>query len=206
MSVLKWDKEDHKVVMKRVQDEFARGLPVVLPTDTLYGLSAPVSSLDALKEIYRIKRRPVDRTLPIALGDIAQINDIALVDEWQEKLMDRKLPGPVTFILEARGYMSELVSKNASVAVRVPDHPIFPFLTARHGPLALTSANLHGSENLLTAEGIDRQFRGELLIIEDDTSVTGKASAMIDLMHGAVTVVRDGNLNMEEFMRDAHEG
>ncbi|MBN1538814.1 MAG: threonylcarbamoyl-AMP synthase [Candidatus Thermoplasmatota archaeon] len=206
MSIVKWAPEHQDLLLDRVQEEFSGGKPVVLPTDTLYGLAAPLSSTKTIREIFSIKKRPLEHTLPLALGDISMIDEVALISGWQKDLMRRGLPGPVTFIVEMKGRMTELVSREGTIAVRVPAHPIFHPLTLRSGPLALTSANLHGSTDLLTAEGIDMQFNGDLLVIEDDISITGTASAIVDLTHGAASVIREGNLNMKEFMGEAHGG
>ncbi|MGA1865955.1 MAG: L-threonylcarbamoyladenylate synthase [Thermoplasmatota archaeon] len=201
---MKWDPEHIDLLLDRVQGEFTGKKPVVLPTDTLYGLAAPISSIKAMKEIFRIKNRPFENTLPLALGNISMIDEIALIRGWQKDILSRGLPGPVTFIVEMKGSMMDLISRGDTLAVRVPDHPIFHPVTERFGPVALTSANLHGSKDLMTAKEIDLQFNGDLLVIEDDISITGTASAIIDLTHDVASVIREGNLNMQEFMGEAH--
>jgi L-threonylcarbamoyladenylate synthase len=200
VSIIRYRDEDQEQVIETVIVEFEAGKPVVLPTETLYGIGAPVSNSKAVERIFELKQRPHDLTLPIAVGNLPMVDDIAVIHRWQKNSLRDGLPGPVTFILEAKGITDPLLVRNGTIGVRVPRHPLFIPLCTKVGPLGLTSANIHGGPEIHLAEDIDQQFKGELLVVKDDRAIGGKGSTVIDLTEEIPTVLREGNLNIDEFM------
>lgn len=182
-------------VIGPLEDHFSRGGLAIMSTDTLYGIGAPISDREAMRKIFEVKGRPLTQTLPIAVGDLDMIERIAVAEGWRMDYMRERLPGPFTFILPSRGLSDPMVVRKGTVAVRVPDHPLYPTLTLRVGPLALTSANPHGGPDILHASELDRLYGGSLMIIEDDRAIGGKGSEMIDLTGERPSIVRSGNLN-----------
>ncbi|MGA1820759.1 MAG: L-threonylcarbamoyladenylate synthase [Thermoplasmatota archaeon] len=203
---MKWDAGSVEQVLDRVEEEFSGGRPVIVPTDTLYGLAAPLRNIRSVEMIFELKQRPREMTLPIAVGNLPMVDDIAIIRRWQKDPIRKGLPGPFTFILEVKADLPDLVVRDGTIAVRVPRHPIFIPLTSRVGPLALTSANRHGAGNILKAAEIDQQFNGKLLVVEDDRALSKSASAIIDLTDETAAVLREGNLNMDELMGGDHGG
>lgn len=51
--------------------------PIAVPTDTVYGLVARYNAPDAIRKIYEIKERPLSKALPVLLGDIGQLSQVA---------------------------------------------------------------------------------------------------------------------------------
>ncbi len=206
MTVLHFDRKGSDKVLGSISREFEKGDPVVLPTDTLYGIGAPISNHRALERIFDLKRRPRDMTLPMAVGNLPMVDDVSMIHRWQKSTLRGHLPGPVTFILEAREGLDPLVVRDGTVAVRVPRHPLFIPLTTMFGPIALTSANISGGAEILNASGIDREWGGRLLVIEDDRALSGRATTIIDLTDEVPSIIREGNLNIDELMGDEHGG
>ncbi|MFW3145234.1 MAG: L-threonylcarbamoyladenylate synthase [Thermoplasmatota archaeon] len=204
MTVISWNREDQTVIVEEILLEFWKSRPVILPTDTIYGIAAPVSSPGTLEAVFKIKNRPKELTLPVAVGALYMVDEIARVHRWQKTTLRDNLPGPVTFVLEAKEDLDPLVVRKGTIAVRVPRHPVFIPLCAEAGPLGLTSANLHGSENIITAEELDDQFRGDLLIIGDNDSISGSPSAIIDLTDRNIRMLREGKVNIHDIMGETN--
>ena len=177
-----WDPGNPDEVIDAIVSEFENGKPVIIPTDTLYGISAPVFNEEALKEIFLMKQRPERVTLPVAVGSIESIGDIAEVSGSQMDLIREKLPGPYTFILNAREILPLEVTRDRKVAVRVPDHSLFHNLCGRSGPLALTSANIHGRPPVISHEEAEEQFhRYDVLMVTDTENPSGTPSEIHDI-------------------------
>jgi len=205
VTVVKLDSQLSDDILEDVLSEYGRGNPVVVPTDTIYGISAPISNPRTVMAIFERKNRPIDRPVPIAVGSLPMMDDITVIQRWQKDTIRENLPGPVTLVLDARGITSDLISRDGTVAVRVPRHRIFLPITLRVGPLALTSANRHGQSTPLTAREVDSTFDGELLVLEDDIAIRGEPSVIVDLTSGEPVVLRDGNIYNAVFMREEHE-
>ncbi len=125
---LEWDLVNPDPVVEEIISEFAMGRPVIIPTDTLYGLACPISNQKALKRIFDLKSRPKGVTLPIAVGEVGAIHNVALPDRSSIGYMMERLPGPYSFILPGNPSLPSSVTRHGSVAVRIPDHPLFPIL------------------------------------------------------------------------------
>ena len=108
-----------------------RGEVVGIPTDTLYAIATLPAHSDRL---YEVKGRPRSLELPILIADA----DAAELSPVAARLADAFWPGKLTIVVNGVGY-------------RVPDHDIPRALARRVGPLASTSANLHGEPPLTTA-------------------------------------------------------
>jgi L-threonylcarbamoyladenylate synthase len=204
LTVLHFDRKEPEEVLEAIVGEFKKGSPVILPTDTLYGIAAPVSHRIPLLRIFELKGRPSELTIPVALGNLPMVDDVAVVRRWQKSILREHLPGPVTFVLETGAGLDPLVVRDGTIAVRVPRHPLFIPLTSITGPLGLTSANRHGGPEILEASKLDREWVGDLLIIEDDKALSGKASTVIDITDEVPSILREGNLNIYELMGGPH--
>ena len=46
---------------------------VAFPTDTVYGVGVDPFQPEAVRELYRIKGRPIDKPIPILVGSVADV-------------------------------------------------------------------------------------------------------------------------------------
>src|SRR3954447_489083 len=124
----------------------AQGLPVGIPTDTVYGLAVDPFRPGATDRIFAAKRRPRDVSLPLLVSGVEQALSVSTaVPGLALELMERYWPGPLTIVIPARpGMGADLGEDELTVGVRRPDHPVPEALCAAAGPLATTSANRHG--------------------------------------------------------------
>lgn len=177
---------------------FASGLPIALPTDTVYGLSCPFDHESGIAALYEIKGRPPEKAIPVLLAARSQLKQVALPfqSEVAAALAERFWPGPLTLILPARHDLSaELLAGGDTVAVRVVDHPVFRAVAERFGPLATTSANRSGSPDCRSAQAVNDQLHGRLpLILDGGESPEAQPSAIVKAQGGKVSVLRSGSL------------
>src|SRR6185295_4423773 len=70
---------------------------VVIPTDTVYGVSAALSRPDSVARIFTIKRRPIDRPIALLVDSIAQVESVVeAISPVGQLLMERFWPGGLT--------------------------------------------------------------------------------------------------------------
>ncbi|MDP2776745.1 MAG: L-threonylcarbamoyladenylate synthase, partial [Anaerolineales bacterium] len=96
---------------------------VAFPTDTVYGLGALAFDNTAIESIYKAKDRPVEKAIPILIGDLSDLDKVADdVPNMALRFAARFWPGPLTCILPKKQTLPPAVSATSTVAVRIPDH------------------------------------------------------------------------------------
>ncbi len=193
-------------ILGSIRDEFDRGIPVIVPTDTVYGITAPIEDIGLLNEIFSMKKRPEEMKLPVAVGSLEMIEMVARPDMGMMEILKENLPGPVTFIVPADRGLPGQVVQEGKVAIRIPEHPIFHSICEKFGPVALTSANVHGKGPVMGEEDLEGQMgRSDLLMIEDISSISSEPSEMIDITEYPPILLRKGKVNIFDRMR-GHNG
>jgi L-threonylcarbamoyladenylate synthase len=175
----------------------AAGRPVVLPTDTVYGLAASLDVEDAVAALFRIKGRPRAKAIPVLGASAGDLERIVSFDE-RARAAAALWPGPMTIVLpRAPGFDVDLGgTDDGTVAVRVPAHPIALEVLERAGPLAVTSANVSGRAPAASAAGA-RAAVGAGFVVVDGGTCDGEPSTVIDLT-SAPRVLRQGALGAEK--------
>ncbi|KKL21965.1 hypothetical protein LCGC14_2440180, partial [marine sediment metagenome] len=96
---------------------------VCYPTDTVYGIGAAASDDAAVRRLYAVKGRPLDKPLPLLLADVSDAARVAEVTPLAKTLAGRFWPGALTIVMRKAGsYRSLALAGGDSVALRVPDH------------------------------------------------------------------------------------
>jgi L-threonylcarbamoyladenylate synthase len=178
------------------------GHPIVLPTDTVYGVAASFSAPGAVAAVFTAKGRPTDRPLPVLGADMDALRDVAVFDAYAEALATRFWPGPLTLVLaRAPGFDVDLGGgARDSVAVRVPRHGTALELLHQTGPLAVSSANRSDEAAALTVQEAQAALSARVEVFLDGGRLTGRPSTIVSLM-GEVTLIREGELAFAEVQR-----
>ena len=180
-----------------------RGELIVLPTDTVYGIASRPDDPRATGRLFDAKRRPRDLTLPVLVGNAGQAREIARFDDRAARLAQALWPGALTLVLP-RTPSSEawdLGGDQASIGVRVPDHPLALAVLAG-GALATTSANRSGEQPATTCAELLAAFGGdvEVYLCQDDP-LEGAPSAVVSLLGERLEIVRPGALDPDVIVR-----
>jgi tRNA threonylcarbamoyl adenosine modification protein (Sua5/YciO/YrdC/YwlC family) len=185
----------------------AQGLPIGIPTDTVYGLAVDPFRLGAADRIFAAKRRPRDVNLPLLVSGVDQALAVSTaVPEVALELMRRYWPGALTLVIPAKpGLGADLGEDEVTVGVRSPDHPVPLALCAASGPLATTSANRHGEPPLTTAEAVAESFGEEVPVVLDGGRCEGSPSTVVDCTGRELKLLREGRIPWEE-LRSAFGG
>jgi L-threonylcarbamoyladenylate synthase len=177
---------------------------VAFPTDTVYGLAADLRSYSAIDRIYQAKGRDMAKAIPVLIGTKGHLDQVAAsVPESARRLADKFWPGGLTLIIPRLDNLPENLSSGPTVAVRMPDYE--PVLTVlQHcGPLAVTSANLSGQSNPLSAEDVLSQLDTRIDLILDGGKVTGGIpSTIVDCSVEPPVITRHGAISDEDIFAE----
>ena len=176
------------------------GRVVALPTDTVYGLGVDPFRPGASDRLFAIKRRPRTVDLPLLVAGADQVLTVATaVPPIAARLMGRYWPGPLTLVLPRRPDLAaDLGDDEATVGVRCPDHEVPLMLCRRRGPLATTSANLHGQPTLTTAAEVEAALGEALAAVLDGGPCAGEPSTVVDCTGEAPKCLREGRIPWTE--------
>ncbi len=181
------------------------GRVVALPTDTLYGLAAPVFDEGALQKIFVVKGRPAGMALPVLVDGWPTAERVAAeVPDVARRLAEKFWPGPLTLVVTAAPDLSPLVTGGGTtVGVRSPDHWIPQELVRRLGqPITGTSANRSGSPDSTTLAELRRELGNDVdYIIETGPSPLGVASTVVDLTGDAPKLLREGAVKFDRILQ-----
>jgi L-threonylcarbamoyladenylate synthase len=175
---------------------------VAFPTDTVYGVGALAFDAKAVESIYFAKDRPVEKAIPVLIGDPADLEKVGTdIPDSARKLASRFWPGPLTILVPKRTDLPESVSATATVGVRVPDHEVARALLGAAGPMAVTSANISGKQSPVTAQEVYEQLKDRIdLIIDGDKTPGGVPSTLVDCTSAELKVLREGPIPLAELL------
>ena len=169
---------------------------VAFPTDTLYGLGAHPFIDSAVRRLYDAKGRADSKPVPLLLSSA---DDLSLVSDQTEGLArvlaEAFWPGALTLVVRCRPDIPGLVNGwGATVAVRVPDHPVPRQLAAAlSAPITGTSANTSGGPNPVTAQEVAHQLNGNVdLIIDRGPCPGAQPSTIVDVSNDNPAILRKG--------------
>lgn len=170
----------------RAADLLRAGAVVAFPTDTVYGVGVDGSRPDLLPALFELKRRPLDRRIPMLVSGLAQVVGWE-VDERARALADRFWPGALTIVLPGA---------DGSQAFRAPDHAVVLALMGVAGPIFATSANISdqpdtfGADEVLIAFATDQE--GLAAVLDGGPVPGGVASTVVDLTVTPARIRREG--------------
>lgn len=175
---------------------------VAFPTDTVYGVGSLVFHEQAIESIYIAKDRPIEKAIPVLIGDPTDLSKVA--DEipiFAMKLIARFWPGPLTVLVPKKATLPEAISATSTVGVRVPDHDIARALLRLAGPMAVTSANISGQPSPTTAQQVYEQLEGRIpMIIDGGETPGGVPSTLVDCTGDEIQVLREGPITKEQLL------
>jgi len=178
------------------------GKPVILPTDTVYGLCADGYREEPVRHLYRLKERPEDQPLALLAADLEAILDAVPELLGRSAVLARALlPGPYTLVFPnpARRYRWLTGSRPDAIGVRVPVLPdVARTVVGRVGVVAATSANLHGGPDPARLADVPDEIRMGVAALVDGGDLPGTPSTIVELTGAEPHVLREGAVPAEE--------
>lgn len=178
-----------------------RGLLVVLPTDTVYGIGVDAFDPEGVQRLLDAKRRGRDMPPPVLISAATTLEALATeVPGWAQGLIEHYWPGPLTLVCRQQPSLRwDLGESRGTVAVRMPDHQAALDLLGRTGPLAVSSANLSGEPAATDYDAAERMLGDAVeVILDDGPSPGGAASTIVDCTGTQPHLLREGALSRAE--------
>ena len=179
----------------------AEGLPVALPTETVYGLAADALSPGACACIFEAKERPLSDPLIVHIPSLDWLSRIAAPSPLALALAERFWPGPLTLVLPRQALVPDIVTAGQNtVAIRMSAHPVFAEVVQAFGrPVAAPSANRFGRISPTCAAHVTSELDGRIAMILDGGPCThGIESTIVHVLPNRLQILRPGPITEDD--------
>src|SRR3989339_845382 len=101
--------------LKKAIQILKSGGVVAFPTETVFGIGAALDQPEAIRRIFKIKKRPRHKPLQILVASLAEAKKLGEFNQKAEAFAKKYWPGPYTLIVPG-------LKGNKTIGLRVPDH------------------------------------------------------------------------------------
>lgn len=168
---------------------------VGIPTETVYGIGVDPLSQAAVDKIFNLKERDENKPLSILVHSFHDLIKLKIISKVPE-IVELYWPGPLTIIVESElNFADGVGTKNPnSIGVRVPDNELALELLKKTGPLAVTSANISGQEDITNEKDAESVFGDKIGHYLQGSALHGSGSTIVDFRDEEFKVIREGPL------------
>lgn len=168
---------------------------VVIPTDTVYGLSVVASDEKAVTALYELKSRQSKPGTVIA-SSIDQLVELGIKRRYLTA-MTGFWPGSIS--VEIPHEINYLNQKTGRQAFRVVAEAKLIKLLKATGPLLTTSCNLPGEPPANNIREAKNYFGNDVAAYVDGGDLSGhKPSTLIKIVDDAIEIIRQGAVKIDE--------
>ena len=181
------------------------GRLVAIPTETVYGLGAPVNNIKLVHQIFAVKERPFFDPLIVHVSSIDMAKKYCT--QWGElahRLATEFWPGPLTMVMPKSELIDSVITSGLeTVGLRIPNNQLSIDLINTVGVgVAAPSANKFTKTSPTTADHVRDQFSDrDVYVLEDDPSEVGIESTIVSINQDEnhLTILRPGILTAHDF-------
>jgi L-threonylcarbamoyladenylate synthase len=180
------------------------GKPVVLPTDTVYGLCTTPHRAEPVERLYGLKGREESRPTALVAADLHMLFECVPELRGRAGTLARALlPAPLTLVLPnpARRFRWLTGARPETIGVRVPELTrSAQAVLVRVGAVAATSANLPGGLDPRRLEDVPEEIRVGCAALLDGGELPGVPSTVVDLTGPEPRILREGAVPAAEVL------
>ncbi len=181
------------------------GEVIGMPTETVYGLAGNALNEASVRKIFNVKGRPLIDPLIVHFHTLQDAEAHIQSNACIRRLAEVFWPGPLTLVVPKRHSIPDLVTAGlASVAIRVPQHPVFRDMLERLDfPLAAPSANPFGYVSPTRASHVAHTLGHRIeAVLDGGPCELGLESTIIDLRNSlAPAILRHGPITTAQINR-----
>ena len=188
--------------IERAVDVLRQGGVIIYPTDTIYGIGCDITSKSAIERVQRIKGRDSKKPMSFICSDLKDVSRYARVSNYAHRMLKQCLPGAYTFVLPAtRETPRLLTTRQKTVGLRIPDHPVpLALVEALGQPILSTSANFSDQDVITEPWELEEKMGHLVDLILDCGSLPVQPSSVVSLMDDRAEVLRAGKGDISLFV------
>ena len=189
-------------MLEKAAQFIKQGKIVVFPTETVYGIGTNGLDEKAVKKLYEIKQRPINKPISLLVSNMEMIHSVAKdITQVEYNIMEKFFPGPLTIILKKKDIVPDIVTAGQdTVGIRMPSGEIARKLVElANVPIAAPSANMSGEPSGTNLQEIMKCFEGKVdFAIDGGNSELGIGSTIVQVIDGKPQILRQGCITLEQ--------
>jgi len=184
--------------IEKIVNVLRDGGVIIYPTDTVYAFGCDAHNPNAIQKLCRIKGIDLNEAnFSLIFCDIKNIGKyVKPMNNATFKMINKFLPGPFTFILNANGLVNEIYGyKKKTIGLRIPDNRITRGIVRLLGnPLLSTSVHdtADFEEYTTDPELIYNRHGHQVSLMIDGGYGNNEPSTVIDCTSDEILVLREG--------------
>lgn len=191
--------------MDKILKHIESGLPIVFPTETVYGIGVSIKRKENLKRLFNIKRRKEDKPIALMASSVEVAKKYLFFSEMEMQIANHFYPGPITMLLKRKKNLPNWYFGNyEKIGLRIPSNEIALKILSFYGDvLSVTSANISNFSPAKRIEEAIDYFKGndELLFVDGGEVEVGIPSTLFEVFQNEVKIIREGAVFKEELER-----
>ena len=197
-----------KNTIEELVEELNKKNVVCFKTDTIWGLSANPKSSRAIKNLYTIKQRNLDKPFIFLISKKQNLNELVdNISQTEQKLINAFWPGPLTIIFKAQENLDILqnYTQKQTIALRMPKDELCQELLQKIDyPLPSTSVNLEGQPALNNEQEINKNFANKnIYLLKNNIKNNSKevSSTIVVCEDNNVKILREGSISKTDILK-----
>ena len=184
--------------INKIVNAYENGQIIAYPTDTVYGIGCNPFNKDSISKIYDIKNREGEKRFPILGFSKKELEKIVEFNKIAEKISEKFWPGQITMLLPIRKEITQRISNNGKLAVRVPNNECVLAILEKCKLIVGTSANISGEKSILDSNECKTKLP-EIDILVNGGKITSLGeSTIINFVDDQLKVIREGSISKQD--------
>ncbi|MSP34051.1 MAG: threonylcarbamoyl-AMP synthase [Rickettsiales bacterium] len=191
--------ENDPQVISLAVDFLRAGKIISFATDTVYGVAVDASNYNAIERLYVIKKRNKNKPIAIFLPDLSMAEKIFIFSDEARKFAKKFLQISLTLVLKKRHDSLMILASNLNngdefLGFRIVEKKfIIELLKNFGGIMAVTSANVSGLEDSISADQVKKYFNfNEIDLLIDGGVCEKKNPSAVIKIDDKITILREG--------------
>jgi len=182
-------------IIEKTVNILKSGGVILYPTDTIWGIGCDATNIDAVKKIYNIKERKLDKSIILLVENEAHLRKFVDISDLALNMININ-EKPMTFIYDSpRGLPKDILAEDKSIGIRIVKHDFCKKVISELGkPITSTSANLHGEKSPMKFSDIHPKILKSVdYVVEgfnDEISKYGESSIIKIEQNNVIKIIR----------------
>ena len=182
--------------MKEIINNIEKGNLVIIPTDTVYGISCDATNKEAVEKVFIAKKRE-KKPLILMVSSIDMLKKyVKPLNDLEEQIINKYWPNTLTILFKKKDYLPDDITCGSDyVGIRMPNNKFLLELIEKiDKPIVSTSANISGNSVITNTNMIEPELKKYISYVYDDGEKTNVASTLIQVVDNKIKILREGEL------------